>query len=374
MKFKRILVSLLCTMLVLFAGCSALSNNIHDAFTGGELEVHFIDVGQADATLVISDGETMLIDGGNAADSNLIYSYLEAHDVTHIDYMICTHAHEDHVGGLAGALNYATVGTVYCPTDSGDTQVFNNFVKYLDTQNASITIPEVSTEFMLGKAECTIIGVNNGSYGDTNNSSIVMKMVYGDTSFLFSGDAEQSVEKSILDDGYDVSCTVMKVPHHGSELSMSYRWIREADPKYAVISCGTGNQYGHPREEVLSKLEDAEITTLRTDMQGDIICTSDGKKVKFQVSRNADADTLSNAGNSSRGGITANSNSSSSAQDSTDISSAEASYVLNNNTMKFHHPDCRCVRQMNERNKTYINENRGRLIGRGYSPCGNCNP
>ena len=257
--------------------------------------IHFIDVGQADAALILCDGKAMLIDGGNAADSNLMYTYLKKHNISHLDYVIGTHAHEDHIGGIAGALNYATVGTAYCPVTSYSTKAFRNFVSALNQRGVSITVPTTGHTFSLGSATCTILAVNTVT-DDPNNTSIVLRIVYGDTSFLFTGDAEREVEQIILDSGIDIRSTVLKVGHHGSKSSTSYYWLRQIAPEYAVISVGKGNTYGHPTTEVLSRLRDAEVTTFRTDLQGDIICVSDGKTVTFTVTRNVNADVFGNLG------------------------------------------------------------------------------
>lgn len=264
----------------------------------GELEIYFIDVGQADAALIVCDGETMLIDGGNAEDSNLMYAFLKKHNINHLNYVIGTHAHEDHIGGLAGALNYATVDTVYCPTDFYDTKAFQNFVKATTNRGATITIPSVGNSFNLGGAVCKILAVNTDK-NDPNNSSIVLRIVYGDTSFLFMGDAEREVEQAILNSNEAVNSTVLKVGHHGSETSTSYVWLREIMPEYAVISVGKDNSYGHPTEDVLSRLRDADVKTFRTDLQGDIKCVSDGKNVVFSVTRNENADVFGDIGNNS---------------------------------------------------------------------------
>lgn len=237
----------------------------------------------------------MLIDGGNPSDSSLIYSYLRDHGVAHLDYIICTHAHEDHVGGLAGALNYSTVGRVYSLVTDYDLRAFGSFIKYLDKQNKEVTVPSHGDRFTLASAKCQIIGPIKDS-SILNNTSIVLKVKYGGTSFLFTADAEQEEERDIMNAGYDISCDVLKVGHHGSETSTRYLWLREAAPSYAVISSGKNSPYGHPSEDVLSKLRDGDVIVYRTDMQGHIICNSDGSEISFDLDRNPDADTLAGAG------------------------------------------------------------------------------
>jgi competence protein ComEC len=254
-------------------------------------EIHYIDVGQADSALVLCDGKAMLIDGGNAGDSSLIYSYLKNHNVSHLDYIIATHGHEDHVGGLSGALNYATVDTVYCSVNDYDTDAFRDFVKYLGKQGKEISIPTAGTSFKLGSASVQIIAVN-GSAADHNDSSIILRIVYGETSFLFTGDAEREAEQTALNSGYELESTVLKVGHHGSKNATEYVFLRQVAPQYAVICVGEDNTYGHPTEDTLSRLRDADVKTYRTDLQGTIICVSDGTSVSFTVSKNADADTL----------------------------------------------------------------------------------
>lgn len=338
--------------------------------------IHYIDVGQADAALVECDGHYMLIDGGNREDSDLIYSYLRNHGVTHLDYMICSHAHADHVGGLAGALNYATVDIAYCPVTEYDSDTFRNFTKYLGKQGIEITVPEPGDTFSLGSAAVQILGPISPS-DEPNNTSIVLRIEYGMTSFLFTGDAELEEESEILNAGYDISCTVLKVGHHGSDSSTSYRWLREAAPKYAVISVGDDNEYGHPTENTLSKLRDADVTVFRTDMQGDIICTSDGKNVSFSVEYNPNADTLAGAGaggNHAKETEPEDTQSGTTGSDAADPGADQQTYILNTNTKKFHYPSCSSVDQMSDRNKKEVVANREDLIEDGYDPCGRCHP
>lgn len=337
-------------------------------------EIHFIDVGQADSALVLCDGEAMLIDGGNAEDSNLIYSYLKKLSQDHLDYIVCTHGHEDHVGGLAGALNYASVDHALCSVTSYDSKAFGNFTKYLDKQGVSIEVPSAGDTFRLGSAQVQVLGPINSS-NEPNNMSIVLRIVYGETSFLFTGDAEREEEQDILDAGYSLDSTVLKVGHHGSANSTTYPFLREVMPEYAVISVGKDNSYGHPTEEALSRLRDADVTVYRTDMQGDIICTSDGKVVSFSVERNADADTLASIGpNSTQQGTSPATPPPQDDEQQDTPAPAGAQYVLNTNTHKFHYPSCSSVKQMSEKNKSYYTGTRDEVIDMGYEPCQRCNP
>jgi hypothetical protein len=212
-----------------------------------------------------------------------------------------------------------------------------------------------------------------------------MRIVYGETSFLFTGDAEREEEQEILAAGYELNSTVLKVGHHGSANSTTYPFLREVAPQYAVISVGANNSYGHPTEDTLSRLRDADVTVYRTDLQGDIACSSDGKTVSFSVERNKDADTLGLAPNSASSNGTGSSSDTMEADDSTASPStstgvgnetieANTQYVLNTNTKKFHYSSCSSVKSIKEGNRSDFKGSRDDVISMGYSPCGRCNP
>lgn len=336
---------------------------------GSSFWVHFIDVGQADAALVECDGQYMLIDGGNKADSNVIYSVLKLAGANHLAIVVATHAHEDHLGGLSGAFNYATADLTLCPVTSYDSDAFEDFEKYANQKGGGITVPSVGDTYTLGSATVTILGANGGE--NTNDTSIVLKIEYGETSFLFTGDAERSAEQVILDSGANLSATVLKVGHHGSDSSTTYPFLREIMPTYAVISVGEGNSYGHPTEEVLSRLRDADVTVFRTDMQGDIYCTSDGENVTFTVERNAGTDTLVPEPTPTP---TPAPTPEPTPEPSVETEPIGTDYILNTRSNKFHYPSCGSVKQMSDKNKGYFTGTRDELITQGYTPCGNCEP
>ena len=265
--------------------------------TDSTFSIHFIDVGQADSALVECDDHYMLIDGGNKADSNIIYSVLQKAGVKKLDIVVGTHAHEDHIGGLPGAFNYASADLTLCPVKDYSSKAFSDFVKYANQKGGGITVPKAGDIYTLGSATVKILGVNGGS--DANNTSIVLRIDYGQTAFLFTGDAEREAEQIILNSDTNLKATVLKVGHHGGDTSTTYPFLREIMPQYAVISVGTGNSYGHPTENTLSRLRDADVKVFRTDLQGDIYCTSDGKAVSFSVKKNSNVDVFAGIGNNS---------------------------------------------------------------------------
>ena len=373
---------------------TADSENVSEDY---ELMVRFIDVGQGDASLITCNGHSMLIDGGRSSSSDKIYTILKDAGIKYLDYIVATHPEADHIGGLAGALNYATVGTAFSPVTEAEGEAFQNFKKYLDKQDAGITVPEAGQQYELGAAVFTILGPLTIS-DSNNNNSIVIKLTCGDTSFLFTGDAEEKEEQDILLSGADLSSAVLKVGHHGSSTSTGNAWLNAVSSHYAVISCGKENEYGHPTEEVLNRLKERNVTVLRTDLQGDVIFRKEnGERLWCMVEKNVDADVFAAGsvkvpetdaqvvtsevlpvapiiadGSASSG--TVNRNNTITNEENASTAPADTDYVVNTNTGKFHYPDCKSVKRMKEKNKTYFTGDRQELINKGYTPCGNCHP
>lgn len=344
-------------------------------------EIYFLDVGQGDAACVICDGRAMMVDGGNKSESSLIYSFLRSHDIEHLDYIIASHPDADHVGGLAGALNYATVGAAYCTVTDYDSEPFQDFVKYLGRRNCEITVPNSGDSFYLGCAKVTILYPDPGETR-SDNTSIALRIEYGDTSFFFTGDCETDDEATILHSGFDLRSDVLKVAHHGSKYSTTKAFVNAVRPAFAVISVAGDNTYGHPTDDVLSRLHDNGVILYRTDIQGDVHCMSDGTTVTFEVEKNADVDTYLAAGGyqnyldelAAQETEPEPDDRTLPGEDDSEETEPTVTYIANTNTKKFHYPSCSSVGQMKESNKWYFTGTRDELIDLGYDPCGRCHP
>ena len=226
----------------------------------------------------------MLIDAGNNWDGDFVCSYLRAQGINKIDVLVGTHPHADHIGGLDNVINDFDIGKIYMPRISHTSQTYEDVLLAIQKKGLKISSPKPLETFNLGDAKFTILGPLK-SYSDLNNNSIVMKMNYINTSFLFTGDAENAAESDLLNKGYDLSAQVLKVGHHGSSTSSSDNFLKAVSPKYAIISVGANNQYRHPASATIDRMIKANVTIYRTDESGTIIAKSDGQKISFKENK-----------------------------------------------------------------------------------------
>jgi len=250
----------------------------------GEIEVHFIDVGQGDVELIMtSDGKTVLIDSGTPESRTVLTGYLTDHGVKKIDYFVLTHPHADHIGGAAAVLDAFDVVNVIMTDAPTTTSTYKKVLQKIDEKDCGVIFAEAGKEYSLGEAKITILGPVSDYSDDLNNTSIVLRLTYGRTAFMFTGDAEKKAEQDMLTK-FPASyfrADVLKLGHHGSSTSTSDGWFFAVSPEYAVISCGRNNDYGHPHREILSLLKKNGTTYFRTDTDGSIVMSSDGESVKI---------------------------------------------------------------------------------------------
>ncbi len=250
----------------------------------GELAVRFIDVGQGDASLIVTpDGTAMLIDAGIREKQEELVSYLNACKITVLDYFVLTHPHADHIGGAEAIFDEFEVKNVLLPDAVTDTAVYERVLRKIDSEGAAVHVAEPGKIYELSDARFTLLGPVE-SYDDLNNMSVVLRLDYGSTSFLFTGDAESKSEADMLKAFPEsaFSADVLKLGHHGSSTSTSEEWLSAVHPSYAVACCGKDNDYGHPHRETVEKLARLGIPLLRTDLSGDIVFSSDGKTVTLR--------------------------------------------------------------------------------------------
>lgn len=353
--FKGIL--LLLSMLFALTGCSVSEATQHgmavDTIQAEDvlLRVDFLNVGQADCALLSTNGHYMVIDGGNNGDADRILSYLEEQGVEKLDAVVGTHPHEDHIGSLDAIINHFDVDAVYMPKIMHTSKTFEDVLDAVANKGLKIKSPSPGDTIDFNGLEIEVLGPQR-EYKDFNNNSIVLKVNAGETAFLFTGDAEETAEKDILQAGYDLQADVLKVGHHGSSTSSSQAFLQAVKPKYAVISVGVGNSYHHPEEEALQRLQSIGAEIYRTDLQGDIVCTTDGKNIAFNCNSVSGAEVYADAAKNN-------------------TPAEEVVYIANKKSKKFHLESCASL--PDEENRIYLEDREG-AISLGYTPCGTCKP
>jgi competence protein ComEC len=252
--------------------------------SSGVMEVNFIDVGQGSSAL-ITDGEfAVLIDGGEAEFSETVIDFIKAKNIKKLDYVFATHPHSDHIGGLPEVIDEFAVDEIIMPKipdeDIPTTKIYENFLDAADRNDTVLTETKAGDIFSAGQMNFTVLSPEDGeSYSDLNDYSTVLMLSYGDTRWLFTGDAEKPVEKALVESGANLSADVLAVGHHGSSNSSTADFLAEVSPQIAVISCGKGNDYGHPTDEALSRLGEYTDRIFRTDISGTIIFKTNGETI-----------------------------------------------------------------------------------------------
>ncbi len=255
-------------------------NNVETDASDAGLKIYFVDVGQADCILISNNGKYVLIDAGNNDDGKKLVSYFKSLGVQNFQYVIGTHAHEDHIGGMDDIIYNFSISHFFMPDVVTTTKTFEDVLDALEAKNIAFETPNINDSFTMGDIYFTVLWVGHDKT-DLNDTSIVVRATYKETSYLFMGDAPSQVEKGLLDK--HIESDLLKVGHHGSQYSSSAQFLKKVDPKYAIIQVGRNNIYSHPKQVVLDKLNRMDVKVYRTDQDGTIIVSSDGKNMKFDT-------------------------------------------------------------------------------------------
>lgn len=282
---KKLIALLL--ILLLLTGCAS-SNPVDPTTEPADtsthepgLTVHFLDVQHADCILLACGGEYALVDGGYPESGDRIVAYMQEQGIKELDLMVGTHPHGDHIGGLPQVLDTFPTETVWTSQLPYTNDYVSNFTTAVTRNGADFVQPRPGERFQLGDATIDVIGPLNLRYEDANDLSLVLMVTYGDTRFLLTGDMEEVAERELVEAEVDLKADVLKVGHHGSSSSTSYRFLRAVAPTYGVISLAALNEYGHPHRDPMSRLMDADVTIYRTDKMYDIVAFSDGETISF---------------------------------------------------------------------------------------------
>ena len=375
-NIRILVISILCAISLLLGGCtdSSPSPSPGKDFSitmpsGSGLAVHFIDVGQGDSILAESDGHYMLIDAGENDQAGTVVSYLKAEGVTKLDYVIGTHPHSDHIGGLDKVIDTFPVDKVLLPPVEHTTRTFEDVLDSIASRGLKITKPAPGDSYDLGNASFTILSPVKDYGNDLNNWSVGIRLTYGDNSFVMCGDAENQAEEDIVNSGAMLKADVLKAGHHGSSTSTSDAFLKKVSPSWVVIQCGKGNSYGHPHKETMEKLKKASCQVLRTDEEGTITAFSDGKTITWSTGTAAVPGSSVN-----QTAAIPDTDNGAAAENEAGDPSTRSSYVINTNTGKFHRPDCASATQMKPENRKDVTASRDELVQEGYEPCKQCKP
>lgn len=373
---RNILILFLALMTYVLASCGVnaeqVSNTSQDTSNTSDknsgLIVYFLDVGQADCTLIqLPNGEEVLIDAGNYGDGSYIKNYLENLNVDDIEYFILTHPHEDHIGSAKEIINNFTVKKIYMPDVLASSNLYESTMLAIENKDIETIFAKPGLIIIDSPGlKLELLSPKSMYYSELNEYSAVARLEYDNTSFLFTGDAESVSELEMLGGGFNLDSDVLKVGHHGGRTSSSIDFLKAVTPEYSIISCGEDNSYGHPHIETLNRLSDIGSEIYRTDELGTIVAVSNGKDISITSDEVmeiplAPLEILNTPP----------------VPDSSEVKEtpaiSETNYVGNKNSLVFHKTDCSSVADMKESNKVFFTI-RQNAVDQGYTPCGRCNP
>lgn len=296
---KKIRIVLLICLCLLVVGCANPFVESDDktsvsTFSGDTLRVNYIDVGQGDSIFIqLPNKETMLIDAGEAYEADNVINHLNNLGIKKIDYVVGTHPHTDHIGGLGEVINTFDVGSIYMPNVSSNSKTFEDLLTTISNKGLKVKTAKSGVVVLdEDNLKLEFISPNSDNYSNLNNYSAVLKLTYLDNTFLFMGDAETLSEDEIT---CDVDADVIKVGHHGSDSSSGIEFVKKVSPEYAVIMVGEGNSYDHPYQSIIDRYENVGAKVLRTDLDGNIVCDSDGVDVTCKGDKDSSSNSSSNA-------------------------------------------------------------------------------
>lgn len=337
-----------------FAACGFVSENTSadvPVLEEGTMAVHFLDVGQGDSEFIeLPNGETMLIDAGETDMGKTVAEDIKSFGCSAITYVVATHPHSDHIGGMSEVFYTFDIENVYLPDAVSSSGVYEGFLSAIEAEGCNVFKAEAGVT-VIDNDGITVqfVAPVSSTYDDLNNYSAVLKIDYGEKSFLFMGDAEQLSEKEIT---ADIRADVIKVGHHGSKTSSSQEFVNRVLPLYAVFEVGKDNSYGHPHQEVIERWQNIGAEILRTDKDGTITIISDGKELSVKTEKGSIYEDVT-------------------AEKARD---EQYKWVLNTNSKKIHTPDCASVKKISTANTEYSDKSLNELEEQGYTCCKACNP